>query len=149
MVTKTLTKTTKTPTVGATELKWYVMDAKGQVLGRLASRAAEILLGKSKPQYVASQNFGDHLVIINAKHIAVTGRKEDKKYFSHSGFPGGLKETSLSKLRQTYPDRIIYAAIKGMLPKNRLANERLKRLHLFAGDEHNFGSRELMEVKLG
>jgi len=147
--TKTLTRSTKTPSAGDITQKWFVIDAEDQVLGRVAVKIAGLLIGKGKTNYTANLNMADHVIVLNAKKVAVTGRKEAKEYFHHSGFPGGLKETSLSKLRSTYPDRIIYAAVRGMLPKNRLQNERLKRMHIFVDAKHPYEHLNPEEVKHG
>src|SRR4051812_32543391 len=106
-----LTRLTKTPSPSEVRTEWFLMDAKGVVLGRLASKAAEILSGKGKAQFTAAMSIGDQLVVINAKHVAVTGRKEDKEYFHHSGYPGGVKLTTLSALRRENPERIIREAV--------------------------------------
>src|SRR6266513_2571706 len=114
--TKTLTRSTKTPSSSSIERRWYIIDAQNKILGRLSTKAAGLLIGKGKSNYVANLDLGDHVIIINAKKIVVTGSKEGKKYYHHSGYPGGLKETDLATLRKTYPDRIITSAIRGMLP---------------------------------
>ena len=116
---------------------WYVIDAEGQTLGRLATLAATYLLGKHKVRYAAHLDCGDNVVIINAAKVAVTGNKlEDKKYYRHSGYPGGIKETSMAALMDTNPARVIEHAVAGMLPKNRLQDDRLRRLKVYAGAEH-------------
>lgn len=144
-----LTKVTKTSSTKDLLSEWYLIDARGKVLGRLASRAAKILIGKSKPSFSPGQDHGDHVVILNAKDVAVTGRKEAKQYFRHSGYPGGVKITNLSQLRRDNPERIIEEAISGMLPKSRLRSRMLKRLHVVAGSEQNYADKNLKEVKLG
>lgn len=119
------------------ERKWYIVDAKGQVLGRLATKIANILRGKHKPNYTPHVDNGDFVVVINADKIKVTGRKlAQKKYYHYSGYPGGLKEITLEKLLQKSPERAIYFAVKGMLPKNRLARKQLKKLKVYAGQAH-------------
>ena len=128
---------------------WYLIDAKDQVLGRLATVSSKILTGKNLAVYTPSQIPGDHLIIINVKQVAVTGRREAKLYRHHTGFPGGLKETNLGKLRATYPDRIVRSAVRGMLPKNKLNARMLKNLHIFAGAEHGFDDKKPIEVNLG
>lgn len=116
---------------------WYIVDAGGQTLGRLATVVATHLMGKHKAMYTTHIDCGDNVVIINAAQIVVTGNKlQDKKYYRHSGYPGGIKEVSLEKMMATHPDRAITNAIAGMLPKNRLQAERLKRLKVYAGAEH-------------
>lgn len=147
---KGLTRITKTPKLSEKTTSWFILDAKGEVLGRLATVAAKILMGKEKAIFTPGQDQGDHLVIINAKDVSVTGRKEnDKMYYRHTGYPGGLKEATLSQLRSSYPDRIIYEAVKGMLPKNRLGHKMIKKLHVFTGSEHSFSDKKLEEVKVG
>lgn len=116
---------------------WYVIDAAGQTLGRLATLVATHLIGKHKPIYTAHIDCGDNVVVINAAQIKVSGNKmADKKYYRHSGYPGGIKEINLEKLLQTHPERAIEYAVKGMLPKNRLQDVRLKRLKVYVSAEH-------------
>lgn len=116
---------------------WYLMDAAGQNLGRLASVLATRLMGKHKPQYSPHLDCGDNIVVINAAQIAVTGNKlEAKKYYRHSGFPGGISETSLADLMERQPTAALERAILGMLPKNRLQDDRMRRLKIYAGAEH-------------
>ncbi len=143
---KTLTRQTKV-NQNVTK-KWYVIDAKGKVLGRLASVAAEILLGKGKATFTPNQDSGDHVVIINAHDIHLTGRKEARVYYRHSGYPGGLKGEKLSNLREENSDRIIRTAVRGMLPKSRLGSVIIKKLHVTGGTEHGFSDKELIEVKI-
>jgi large subunit ribosomal protein L13 len=149
MNTKTLTRSTKVPSLSDRRSSWYIIDAKSKVLGRLATKAANILTGKNRTDYTPFLDLGDHVIIINAKHIHLTGTKEeDKKYYHHSGYPGGLKETNVAKLRSTYPDRIVRGAIRGMLPKNRLQARHLKKLHIFEGDNHSYEDKKPFEVKI-
>ena len=116
---------------------WYIIDAEGQTLGRLATLAATYLLGKHKVQFSPHLDCGDNIVIINAAQINVTGNKlEDKKYYRHSGYPGGIKETSLAELLSRNPASALEKAITGMLPKNRLTDDRLRRLKVYPGVEH-------------
>jgi large subunit ribosomal protein L13 len=131
--------TTKTYSPKPTELthEWYIVDAAGQTLGRLAAELASRLMGKHKPQYSPHLDCGDNIVVINADKIAVTGNKlEDKKYYHHSGYPGGIKETNLATLMERKPTDALERAVKGMLPKNRLQDDRLNRLKLYAGSDH-------------
>ncbi len=131
--------TTKTYSPKPTELThdWYIVDAEGQTLGRLAAELANRLMGKHKPQYSPHLDCGDNIVVINADKIAVTGNKlEAKKYYRHSGYPGGISETKLGDLMERKPTAAIERAVKGMLPKNRLQDVRLARLKLYAGTEH-------------
>ncbi len=116
---------------------WFLVDAKDKPLGRLASSIAQILRGKGKPFFTPHMNMGDFVVVINAEKVAVSGAKETyKQYWSHSGFPGGTKEISLEKLRQTHPERIVTNAVKGMLPHNRLGRKIMKQLKVYSGTEH-------------
>ena len=117
--------------------KWYVIDAEGVTLGRLASEVASILRGKNKPQYAPNADMGDYVIIVNAEKVAVTGKKlEQKMYRHHSGWTGGLKETRLDKMLETHPERVIEHAVKGMLPKNRLGAKLLGNLYVYEGSEH-------------
>jgi large subunit ribosomal protein L13 len=119
------------------ERKWYVVDAEGQTLGRLATEIATILRGKNKPQYTPHVDTGDFVVVVNAEKVAVTGKKaEQKVYRRHSGYPGGLKETSYEQLMERRPTEILRRAVKGMMPKNRLARQQLRKLKIYAGPEH-------------
>lgn len=117
--------------------KWHLIDAKDVVLGRLATRVANLLMGKHKRVYANHIDMGDWVVVINSKDIKVTGRKESQKiYYKHSGYPGGFKEVSYAKLKKERPERIIELAVTRMLPKNRLQSVRMGRLKVFAGSEH-------------
>jgi large subunit ribosomal protein L13 len=119
--------------------QWHLLDAKGQVLGQVATQAAKLLIGKDKATFTPHVDGGDYVVVINARQVAVTGKKEqDKMYYRHSGYPGGLKETNLANLRQKSPERIIEIAVKGMLPKNKLQKPRLNRLKVFASNDHPY-----------
>ncbi|GED15097.1 50S ribosomal protein L13 [Aneurinibacillus migulanus] len=119
------------------ERKWYVVDAEGQTLGRLASEVASILRGKFKPEFTPHVDAGDFVVIINAEKIQLSGKKmTDKFYYRHSGYPGGLKATSAGQMIATKPERIIELAVKGMLPKNRLGRKLITKLNVYAGTEH-------------
>jgi large subunit ribosomal protein L13 len=116
---------------------WYVLDASGAVLGRLASKAAMMLMGKHKPTYTPFIDMGDHIVIINADKVKLTGRKEDDKlYRTHSGYPGGLKEIQARKMRQRRPERMLELAIQGMLPKSKLGKHMYRKLNVYAGPKH-------------
>ena len=113
--------------------KWYLIDAKGKILGRLAAQIATILRGKHKPSFSPHQEMGDYVVVINADQIVVTGRKEtDKLYYRHSGYPGGLKSITLRDQLARYPERVLQAAVKGMLPKNKLGRRMMKKLKVYA-----------------
>ncbi len=125
------------PKAGEIEHQWFVVDANGQNLGRLATRIAAILIGKHKPTFTPGVDMGDFVVVVNAERIAVTGSKMEKKfYYRHSGYPGGLTATSLRDQLAKHPDRVIRAAVWGMLPHNRLGRKLLKRLKVYAGPEH-------------
>lgn len=119
------------------ERKWYVVDAEGQTLGRLASEVASILRGKHKPTFTPHVDTGDHVIVINAEKIQLTGNKLDgKMYYRHSGYFGGLKATSAREMLAKRPERMVELAIKGMLPKNSLGRKQGKKLHVYAGSEH-------------
>lgn len=119
------------------ERKWYVVDASGQTLGRLASQVAAILRGKHKPIYTPHIDTGDHVIIINAEKVELTGNKwQDKKYYRHSGHPGGLKVRTARELKEKHPERLLELAIRGMLPKGPLGRKMFKKLHVYAGSEH-------------
>jgi len=125
-----------------TERLWHLVNVKDQVLGRLATKIARLLTGKDKVEYVPYLDQGDYVVVINAGKTAVTGKKERQKiYYRHSGYPGGLKAETLRELRERRPEEILRRAVKGMLPKNKLQKPMLKRLHLFAGDDHPYRNR--------
>lgn len=118
---------------------WHLIDAKDQVLGRLSSQVVKLLMGKHKPSYTPNLDSGDYVVIINADQIAVTGSKMvQKKYYHHSGFPGGLSTETLASKLERKPTQVLEIAIKGMLPKNRLAQLRMRRLKVYAGSEHPY-----------
>jgi large subunit ribosomal protein L13 len=120
-----------------------VVDAQGQNLGRLATLIARTLLGKGKPQFTPGVDVGDHVIVINAEKIAVTGKKLDEKiYYRHSGYPGGLKEITLREQLKRHPDRVIRAAVKGMLPKNRYGRKLLKKLKIYAGPKHGHAAQK-------
>lgn len=125
------------------EHKWYVIDAEGETLGRLASEVASLLRGKHKPIFTPHVDTGDHVIIINAEKIQLTGRKlKDKKYYSHSNYPGGLKEKSAQQMRSTRPQKMLELTIKGMLPHNKLGRQIGKKLHVFSGNEHNHQAQQ-------
>ncbi len=122
---------------GDIQREWYVVDATGQTLGRLATRIATVLRGKHKPIYTPGMDTGDYVIVVNADKVAVTGRKLDqKKYYRYSGYPGGLTETGLRRMLQTHPTRVIEFAVRGMLPKNRLGRAMIKKLKVYAGSTH-------------
>jgi large subunit ribosomal protein L13 len=119
------------------ERNWYVVDAEGKTLGRLATQIADVLRGKRKPTYTPHVDVGDFVIVVNAEKIAVTGNKrEDKRYWRHSGYPGGIKSQTLGDLLERRPEEVIRRAVKGMLPRNRLARQQLGKLKVYAGPEH-------------
>ena len=129
----------KTYTVRKGDIKreWYVVDAQGKTLGRLASQIAKILLGKHKPIYVPHLDCGDYVIVVNAEKVRVTGKKLDQKfYYRHSGYPGGIKSINLRDQLRKHPTRVLEAAVRGMLPKNRLGRAMIKKLKVYAGDSH-------------
>jgi large subunit ribosomal protein L13 len=129
--------TTHIPKVDERERQWFVIDAKDQVLGKLAATAASILTGKTKPIYTPFLDTGDHVIVINAAQVHLTGRKEtDKVYRRHSGYPGGLKSTAAGDMRAKQPARVIEEAIRGMLPKTKLGRSMFHKLKVYAGDSH-------------
>jgi large subunit ribosomal protein L13 len=135
--------TTYIPKAGEIERKWFLIDAKNQVLGKLAAKAAGILTGKIKPTYTPFLDVGDHVIVINAEKIALSGRKEDKKlYRHHTGYLGNLKSASAGEVRQKHPARLIEEAIKGMLPKTKLGRAMYTKLKVYAGDKHPHQSQK-------
>jgi large subunit ribosomal protein L13 len=129
--------------------RWILIDASTAPLGRVSTVISKYLIGKYKPTYTPHIDAGDYVVVINAANVVVTGEKEtDKKYYRHSGYPGGISDESLSELRTKYPERIIQAAVKGMIPRNKLAAERLKRLRVFPGAEHTHAPQQPEKVEI-
>ena len=125
------------PKESGIERKWYLVDAEGKILGRLASRIAQILCGKDKPIYTPHMDVGDFVVVINAEKVKVTGGKEEKKiYYSHSGYPGGLRERTYQEQLNKKPQDIIRKAVRGMLPKSKLGRQMFKKLKVYVGSEH-------------
>lgn len=128
------------------EHKWYVIDADGKTLGKLASETASILRGKKKPTYTPHVDCGDYVIVINAEKVHVTGKKESKKiYKSYSGFPGGLKEITLGEMRAKKPEEIIRHAVKGMMPKGKLGRQMYKKLKVYAGPDHPHAAQNPQE----
>ena len=129
----------ETTSIRADEIsrEWFIVDAEGQTLGRLASEIAQIIRGKKKPFFTPHMDMGDFVVVVNAEKVKVTGNKEkDKTYFRHSGYPGGVTQISLRMVRQDFPGRIITNAVKGMLPHNRLGRQLLTHLKVYSGTDH-------------
>jgi large subunit ribosomal protein L13 len=140
---------TYTAKPGEVAREWYLVDADGQTLGRLATVIADTLRGKRKPQYTPHVDTGDFVVVVNAEKIAVTGNKLDQKmYYRHSGYPGGLKQRSLREQLERRPTEVLRKAVKGMLPKNRLAAKQLTKLKIYAGPEHPHGPQNPQPLDL-
>lgn len=131
------------------ERKWYVIDATGLTLGRLATKAATILRGKHKVTYTPHVDCGDYVIITNASKVKLTGNKlDDKMYYNHSGYPGGLRERNAKEMIEKYPEEMVERAVKGMLPKGRLGRQMNKKLFVFAGSEHNKQAQKPESIKL-
>ncbi len=131
------------------ERKWYVVDAEGKTLGRLASEVANVLRGKKKPIYTPHIDTGDYVIVVNAEKIKVTGKKLDqKKYYHHSDYVGGMKEATLKEMIQKKPEFVITHAVKGMLPKGPLGRQMIEKLHVYVGPEHNHAAQkpEALEI---
>jgi large subunit ribosomal protein L13 len=134
---------------GEIEQSWYVVDAESKVLGRLATRVADVLRGKHKPIFTPHVDTGDFVVVINAEKIHLTGTKMDnKKYYRHSGYPGGLKITTPAELLRKKPEAIIINAVKGMLPKTKLGRQQFKKLKVYAGKDHPHQAQQPSELKV-
>ncbi|HEU0139961.1 MAG TPA: 50S ribosomal protein L13 [Bryobacteraceae bacterium] len=141
---------TQFPSKSSIERKWLVIDADGQVLGRVASRAAKVLMGKHKPIYTPFLDTGDHVVVVNAEKVRLTGHKEeDKLYRRHSGYPGGLTEINARKMRSTRPVRMLELAISGMLPKTKLGKQMYRKLKVYAGDRHPHQAQKPVALEPG
>lgn len=131
------------------EPDWWIVDAKGKNLGRLASKIAPILRGKHKPIFTPNQDVGDYVIVINCEQVAVTGNKlDEKKYYRHSGYPGGIYEVTLRRQLDKFPDRVIRLAVRGMLPDGALGRNMLKKLKIYSGAEHPHASQKPKELKL-
>lgn len=129
--------------------EWFVVDASGQTLGRLAAQIATVLRGKHKPTYTPHLDCGDYVIVVNADKVRVTGRKLDQKiYYRHSGYPGGLKQISLRHQLQQHPDRVILFAVRGMLPKNRLGRQMIKKLKIYASPDHPHQAQQPKPLQL-
>ena len=145
-----MNNTTYSPKAGEIERKWYVIDATDKSLGRVATEVARLLRGKHKPTYTPNQDVGDHVIVINCKDAVLTGHKLDQKmYRHHSGFIGGMKETSARVMMAKTPEKAMYLAVKGMLPHTKLGRQMIKKLRVYAGAEHNNAAQkpEVWEVK--
>jgi large subunit ribosomal protein L13 len=133
------------------ERSWYVVDAEGKTLGRLATQIANVLRGKHKPTYTPHVDVGDFVIVVNAEKVAVTGDKREKKlYWRHSGYPGGIRSRTLGDLLEKRPEEVIRKAVKGMLPRNRLARQQLRKLRVYAGPEHPHQAQkpEQLEIEI-
>lgn len=131
------------------ERKWYIVDAEALILGRLATQIARILRGKHRPEFTPNADCGDHIIVINAEKIRVTGKKEtDKVYYHHTGHPGGLKSITLEKQRAEFPERVIESAVRGMMPKTPLGRSMLKKLKVYAGEDHPHSAQQPQTLTL-
>ena len=131
------------------ERNWYVIDAEGQTLGRLATKAAHVLRGKHKVTYTPYVDCGDYVIIVNAEKVVLTGNKlEDKKYYNHSGFPGGLRERTAKEMINNYPEEMVERAVKGMLPHNRLGRATAKKLFVYAENDHKHQAQKPTEITI-
>ena len=135
------------PKASEIDRKWFIVDANGENLGRLATRIATVLLGKHKPTFTPGVEMGDYVVVVNAERVTVTGTRttskmDSKVYYRHSGYPGGLKSVSLREQLQKHPDRVVRSAVWGMLPHNRMGRSLLKRLKVYAGPDHPHGMQQ-------
>ncbi len=140
---------TSMPSESEIERKWFVVDANGLVLGRLASRVASILRGKHKPTFAPHLDVGDHVVVINADKVHLTGRKlTDKKYRWHTGYIGGLREISAGTMLKSHPERVIEWAVEGMLPKNRLGRAMVKKLRVYRGSDHPHAAQQPIALEM-
>jgi len=129
--------------------KWYIVDAKDKVLGRLATELAQVLRGKNKPTFTPHLDCGDYVIVVNADKVKLTGNKEQgKKYYSHSGYLGSLKEKTAAKVREDDPTKILFNAVRGMIPRNKLRNHVMDKLKLYVGDEHPHTAQQPEELKL-
>ncbi len=140
---------TQIPSEGEIVRQWHVLDAQDQVLGRLASQAAQILMGKHKPTYTTFLDTGDHVIVINAQKVRLTGRKDAQKlYRRHTGYPGGLTEVGAVKMRATRPAKMVEQAIAGMLPKTKLGKQMYRKLKVYAGDKHPHQAQKPVSLAL-
>lgn len=128
---------------GSVEQKWFVIDADGQILGRMASQVASILRGKNKPEFTPHADTGDYVIIVNAAKVQLTGKKLDQKFlYRHSGYVGGLKEVSYRRLMEKNPEKVVFEAVQGMLPKSPLGRNMIKKLKVYAGSEHDHAAQK-------
>ena len=142
-------QTTYYPKPGEVDRTWYIVDAEGENLGRLASRVARTLIGKDKPEFTPGVDTGDFVVVVNAAKVEVTGNKlDDKRYYRHSGYPGGLKSLTMRQQMNKRPEFVIEQAVRGMLPKNRLGRKLMKKLRVFSGAKHPHEAQKPKELTL-
>ena len=141
----------KTKSYKSTDLnnKWLLLDARDETLGRLSSKIASILMGKNKAQYTPHNDLGDYVVVVNAEKIKVTGNKDiQKKYYKHTGYPGGLKSSTFSEIIEKKPENVILKAVKGMLPKNKLSSSMISKLKVYEGDNHPHAGQNPIKIEL-
>ena len=140
---------TKSYKIDSMDKGWMLVDASDKTLGRLSTSIAKILMGKNKPEYTPHNDVGDYVVVINAEKIKVTGNKnEQKMYYRHTGYPGGIKSQSFNDLIASYPDRIITSAVKGMLPKNKLSNSVIRKLKVYKGESHPHTAQNPIKLEI-
>jgi large subunit ribosomal protein L13 len=141
---------TQFPSKGEIVRQWHVVDAENVVLGRIASKAAMLLMGKHKPTYTPFLDTGDHVIVVNAAKVKLTGRKDEQKmYYRHTGYPGGLITTGAKKMRASRPNKMIELAIAGMLPKNKLGKQMYRKLKVYAGDKHPHQAQSPVALSIG
>src|SRR5690606_1160914 len=140
---------TYVPKESEIERKWYIVDAEDAVLGRLATEVASILRGKHKPQFTPHLDAGDYVIVVNAEKVRVTGAKENQKmYYRHSRYPGGLRSMTFNQMIEKHPERVIEAAVRGMLPKNALGRRMLRKLRVFTGPDHPHAAQQPIELNV-
>ncbi len=137
------------PKAGDIDRKWYLFDAEGQVLGRLATEIAVILRGKNKAEYTPHMDMGDYVIVVNADKVVLTGKKETQKvYRRHTGYPGGLREVPYERMMEKHPERVLEKAVRGMLPKNTLGRAMFRKLKVYAGPEHKHQAQQPVKIEL-
>lgn len=140
---------TYTPKKREIQHRWFVVDAEGKILGRLASEIAQVLRGKRRPDFTPHLDLGDHVIVVNADKVRVTGRKaEQKVYYRHTGYPGGIRETSYSTMLECHPERIVQKAVWGMLPHSPLGRQLFKKLRVYPGPEHNHAAQQPQPLEI-
>lgn len=144
-----MTDRTYSPSAADVDRQWYVVDAEGKTLGRIATQIASILRGKHKPTYAPHMDMGDHIVVVNAEKVRVTGKKaEQKTYYRHTGHPGGIRSTTFAELIASHPERVMQKAVWGMLPHNSLGRQMYKKLRVYAGPEHRHAAQQPQALDL-